>query len=78
MGTARASTINRLLTRRCSRGSRGSTALRGSAHGCDRLGVSLRWSLPSISGSIHRGRLRELLLIPKADGRLRKRDKQAV
>jgi hypothetical protein len=78
MGTARASTINRFLTRRCSRGSSG---IDHSA----RLGSRMRspgrvrsLSLPSTSCSIHRDRLRELILIPKADGRLRKRDKQAV
>jgi hypothetical protein len=73
MGTASASTINRFLTRRCSRASSGIDHSRLTD-----AGRVPSLSLPSISGSIHRGRLRELILIPKADGRLRKRDKQAV
>ena len=65
IGRATASAIKRFLTRRCSRGSSGidhSARLDSPMRSPGRV-PSL--SLPSIPGSIHRGRTRVLILIPK-------------
>jgi hypothetical protein len=78
MGRAGASAINRFLTRRCSRGSLGidHSARLGSRERSPGYVSSL--SLLPIPGSFHRGLRPELILIPKKDSRVRKRDKQAV